>query len=366
MEGKKTPLFATHQECGAKIVEFGGWLMPVQYSGIIEEHNAVRNKAGIFDVSHMGEFQVRGVEAVAFINAVVTNDISQLAVSQILYTAMCYPDGGVVDDLLVYRLGEQDFLLVVNAGNIDKDFEWLQQNTTGFSITLEDVSESTAEIALQGPASVAILSRLTKEDLSDLGYYWLKQKVMVAGVCCLVSRTGYTGEDGFELYCSAGEVVTLWNALLTAGKEDGLIPAGLGARDTLRFEACLPLYGHELSPEITPLEAGLKPFVKLEKADFIGRSVLAAQYEAGVCRRIVGLEMIGRGIARAGHTCISEGKAIGFVTSGTFAPTLGKNLALALLNIEFVAIGTPIQVDIRGKQVDAVVITKPFYRRSRK
>jgi aminomethyltransferase len=226
--------------------------------------------------------------------------------------------------------------------------------------------ESTGEIALQGPASAAILSRLTKEDLSDLGYYWLRQEVTVAGVCCLVSRTGYTGEDGFELYCSADDVVTLWHALLNAGKQDGLISAGLGARDTLRFEACLPLYGHELSPTITPLEAGLKPFVKFDKADFIGRSVLAAQYEAGVSHRIVGLEMVGRGIARAGHICMSEGLAIGVVTSGTFAPTLGKNLALALVNIEFVTLGTPIQVDIRGKQVDAVVIAKPFYRRIRK
>jgi aminomethyltransferase len=366
VDGRKTPLYESHQESGAKIVEFGGWLMPVQYSGIIEEHHAVRTKAGLFDVSHMGEFIVKGAEAATFINTVITNDVRQLAVGQILYSPMCYADGGVVDDLLVYRLGEEEYLLVVNAGNIEKDFEWLEQHRADFRIELENLSDKIAEVALQGPAANAILSRLTEVNLADINYYWLKQDVMVAGVRCLISRTGYTGEDGFEIYCSAGEAVTLWRAILEAGKDYGLIPAGLGARDTLRFEACLPLYGHELSAAVTPLEAGLKPFIKFEKGEFIGSGALNAEYQTGVQRKLVGLEMTGRGIARAGHVCMIDGKSIGIVTSGTYAPTLGKNLALALLDIAYTTIGTPVQVDIRGKLVDAVVAAKPFYRRNKK
>lgn len=365
MEGKKTPLYDSHVASGAKIVEFGGWLMPVQYSGIIEEHRAVRTKAGLFDVSHMGEFVVRGADAAKFINRVVTNDVRQIAVEQILYTPMCYADGGVVDDLLIYRLGENEYWLVVNAGNIEKDFAWLRQHQADFNVELADISDQTAEVALQGPAAEAILSRLTAAKLSEIGYYRLKQDVDVAGIRCLISRTGYTGEDGFELYCQADSVAALWQAILEAGKESGLIPAGLGARDTLRFEAGLPLYGHELSPEITPLEAGLKPFVKLDKADFIGLAALSAQYQTGVQRKVVGLEMTGRGIARAGHVCMADGKAIGQVTSGTFAPTLEKNLALALLDMQHNAVGTTIQVDIRGKLVDAIVVAKPFYRRNK-
>lgn len=365
MKGKKTPLYDSHLANGAKIVEFGGWLMPVQYSGIIEEHHVVRTKAGLFDVSHMGEFVVKGTDATDFINTVVTNDVRQIAVEQILYTPMCYADGGVVDDLLVYRLGEQEYWLVVNAGNIEKDFAWLQQHQADFNIELENISDQTAEVALQGPAANTILSHLTTVNLSEIGYYWLKQDVDIAGIRCLISRTGYTGEDGFEVYCQAGDVAALWQTILEVGRESGLLPAGLGARDTLRFEAGLPLYGHELSPEITPLEAGLKPFVKFDKGDFIGSAALNAQYQTGVQRKVVGLEMIGRGIARAGHICMADGKAIGEITSGTFAPTLGKNLALALLDIQYNAVETTIQVDIRGKLVDAKVVAKPFYRRNK-
>jgi len=237
VDGRKTPLYDSHQESGAKIVEFGGWLMPVQYSGIIEEHHAVRTKAGLFDVSHMGEFIVKGAEAATFINTVITNDVRQLAVGQILYSPMCYADGGVVDDLLVYRLGEEEYLLVVNAGNIEKDFEWLEQHRGDFLIQLENLSDKIAEVALQGPAANDILSRLTEVNLADINYYWLKQDVMVAGVRCLISRTGYTGEDGFEIYCSAGEAVRLWRAILEAGKGYGLNPSGLGTKDTLAVGA---------------------------------------------------------------------------------------------------------------------------------
>lgn len=366
MEGKKTPLYAAHLESGAKVVEFGGWLMPVQYSGIIEEHHAVRTKAGLFDVSHMGEFVVKGPDSAAYINSVITNNVNNLSIGQILYTPMCYPEGGVVDDLLVYRLSEQEYLLVVNAGNIEKDYSWLGKQRASFAVEMEDISENTGEIALQGPASELILNSIADVDLTGLAYYWLKQGVMVAGVRCLVSRTGYTGEDGFELYCTAADTVKLWQALLDAGKAYGLAPAGLGARDTLRFEACLPLYGHELSATITPLEAGLKPFVKFDKEYFNGQDSLSSQLNDGLKRKIVGLEMTGRGIARAGHVCMVDGKTIGEVTSGSFAPTFSKNLALALLDIEYTTPGTVIQVDIRGKQVEAIVIPKPFYRRSKK
>lgn len=366
MEGRKTPLYESHLKQGAKMVEFGGWLMPVQYSGIIDEHHAVRSKAGLFDVSHMGEFIVEGDDSAAFINYVITNDVNNLAIGQILYTPMCYPDGGVVDDLLVYRLGAQKYLLVVNAGNIEKDFAWLKQHGAKFAVHLANISDDTGEVALQGPAAENILSALTETKLKDISYYWLKQDVMVAGVKCLISRTGYTGEDGFELYCAAADAVKLWNALLEAGRDYGLVPAGLGARDTLRFEACLPLYGHELAETITPLEAGLKPFVKFEKGNFNGSATLSSQYQHGVKRKIVGLEMTGRGIARAGHICLVDGKSAGVITSGTFAPTLGKNLALALLDSRHTAPGTTLHVDIRGKQVEAVVIAKPFYRRNKK
>lgn len=365
LQGKKTPLYDLHLESGAKVVEFGGWLMPVQYSGIIEEHHAVRKHAGLFDVSHMGEFMVSGPHAETFINSVITNDVKRLAVNQILYSPMCYPNGGVVDDLLVYRLGEQEYLLVVNAGNIDKDFAWLEEQNKTVQANLKNVSDSTAELALQGPKAETILGKLTDTPLSDLAYYWLKQNVVVAGISCLVSRTGYTGEDGFELYCSDKDAQTLWRAIMQAGSQDGLVAAGLGARDTLRFEAALPLYGHELSPDITPLEAGLKPFVKLDKEYFLGHDALKAQYEAGVKRKIVGLEMVGRGIARAGYACFANEDQIGTVTSGSFCPTLGKNMALALLNEKYIQVGTAVEVDIRGKKVEAVVIAKPFYRRSR-
>lgn len=363
MTEKKTPLYDVHLASGAKVIEFGGWLMPVQYSGILEEHRAVRTAAGLFDVSHMGEVAVSGPEAASFINHLVTNDISLLNVNQAMYSPMCYPDGTVVDDLLIYRLGEQEYLLVINAGNIDKDVAWIKQQAAGYQAELKNLSDTMAQLALQGPKAATILQTLIDTDLQDLKYYWFWQGMNINGISCLISRTGYTGEDGFELYCPAEAAAALWQALIKAGEPYGLIPVGLGARDTLRFEAALPLYGHELSDRITPLEAGLDIFVKLAKEGFTGWEALAAQKQQGVTRRLAGLEMTGRGIARAGYPCVADGKVIGTVTSGSFAPTLGKNLALALLDIAYVQPGTAVGVEIRGNAVDAVVVKKPFYRR---
>lgn len=363
MTEKKTPLYDVHLASGAKVIEFGGWLMPVQYSGILEEHRAVRTAAGLFDVSHMGEVAVSGPEAASFINHLVTNDISLLNVNQAMYSPMCYPDGTVVDDLLIYRLGEQEYLLVINAGNIDKDVAWIKQQAAGYQAELKNLSDTMAQLALQGPKAATILQTLIDTDLQDLKYYWFWQGMNINGISCLISRTGYTGEDGFELYCPAEAAAALWQALLKAGEPYGLIPVGLGARDTLRFEAALPLYGHELSDRITPLEAGLDIFVKLAKEGFTGWEALTAQKQQGVTRRLAGLEMTGRGIARAGYPCVADGKVIGAVTSGSFAPALGKNLALALLDIAYVQPGTAVGVEIRGNAVDAVVVKKPFYRR---
>ena len=365
MTEKKTPLYDVHVASGAKIVEFGGWLMPVQYAGILEEHRAVREAAGLFDVCHMGEVAVIGPEATQFINCLVTNDISRLAINQAMYSPMCYPNGGVVDDLLIYRRGEEDYLLVINAGNIEKDVAWMEEQAKGFRLELTNISSDIGEIALQGPKGQEILQTLVTADLQEMKYYWFWQNVTVKGIDCLISRTGYTGEDGFELYCSSAQAPALWDILLEAGKPFGLVAAGLGARDTLRFEAALPLYGHELSPEITPLEAGLNFAVKLDKEGFIGKEALVAQKSAGVTRKVIGFEMIGRGIARAGYKCFADGKEIGLVTSGSFAPTLGKNLGLALLDIDYMQPGSTIGVQIREKVIDAVVIKKPFYQRGK-
>lgn len=366
MEGKKTPLYQTHVEAGAKIVEFGGWLMPVQYSGIIEEHHAVRKKAGLFDVSHMGEFSVKGKDALAFLQKVVTNDVGAMDEGQVQYTPMCYPDGGTVDDLLIYKIADGHYFLVVNAGNMEKDWGWLNDNKEGFSVELENLSEQTALLALQGPLAEKILGTLTAAELPEVGYYRFLTAAQVAGASVMLSRTGYTGEDGFEIYCRNDDVVPLWHAILEAGASDGILPAGLGCRDTLRFEACLPLYGHELSPEITPVEAGIGMFVKPDKGDFTGKEVLAAQKKDGVSRRIAGFAMVDRGIARADYPVLVDGKVIGWVTTGSVAPTVGKNLGLALIAKEYGQPGQAINIEIRGKLAAAEIIAKPFYKREGK
>jgi aminomethyltransferase len=363
---EKTPLYETHLKYGGKIVEFGGWLLPVQYGGILAEHRAVREKAGLFDVSHMGEVSVKGPEALAYLQKVVTNDVAKMADTQVQYSPMCYPGGGTVDDLLIYRYGPEDYLLVINAANIAKDWDWFRDNSAGFNVKLANLSAETAELALQGPAAQAILAKLTAAPLDRLGYYWFLPTAEVAGRRVMVSRTGYTGEDGFEIYCRPEDAAALWEAVMEAGEPLGLAPAGLGCRDTLRFEACMPLYGHELSPTISPVEAGLTRFVRLDKGDFNGRAVLAAQLQAGPQRKIAGFALTERGVARAEYPVLADGRQIGTVTTGSYAPTLDKNLGMALVEAAYAKPGTGFAVEIRGKAVAAEVIPRPFYKREGK
>jgi len=272
---KRTPLYEIHQRHGGKMIDFGGWELPVQYTGIIQEHHMVRGKAGIFDVSHMGEIEITGAKAQEFTRYLMTNDVTKLKDKQVQYTLMCYPDGGVVDDLLVYRFSEQHYLLVVNASNTDKDYQWILSHAPEV-IQVANVSEQYAQIAVQGPKAQEILQKISDTDLSQIRFFWFEPQVKMAGIECMVSRTGYTGEDGFEIYLPAAQAAELWEKIIEAGGEN-IVPAGLGARDTLRFEAKLPLYGQELGPDITPLEAGLSTFVKLDSGDFIGRDALLKQ-----------------------------------------------------------------------------------------
>lgn len=363
-QGKRTPLYEVYREYGAKTIDFGGWEMPVQFSGILAEHEAVRTRAGLFDVSHMGEVVVRGKDALANIQRWITNDAARLTVGQALYSPMCREDGGCVDDLLVYKKGEEEYLLVVNAANTAKDVAWMKEHSCG-EVEIRDVSAEVALLALQGPRAARILERACDAEIKGLKYYHFLPSVRVAGIPVLLSRTGYTGEDGFELYLSAEKAVALWHALMQAGEEEGVVPAGLGARDTLRLEACLPLYGHELTEEITPLEAGLAPFVRLEKGNFLGRDALAKQKTEGVPRKLVGVEMVERGVPRAQYQVQAQGQTIGVVTSGTYAPTLQKNIALALLQANDAVEGREVDVIIRGKPVRGVIVPKPFYKRKK-
>ncbi|OPZ64235.1 MAG: Aminomethyltransferase [Firmicutes bacterium ADurb.Bin506] len=362
---RKTPLYDAHVAAHGRIIDFGGWALPVQYSGILEEHRAVRERAGLFDVSHMGEILITGPGANAAINRLITNDCSAIAVHQVMYSPMCYPGGGVVDDILIYRINESDYWLVVNASNTAKDFEWITSNITDPNVKATNLSDTVAQLAIQGPLAQSVLARICDADLDLIKFYWCRPDVTVAGCKCMVSRTGYTGEDGFEIYCDPKDAIHVWNSLLEAGAADGLVPAGLGARDTLRFEAGMPLYGHELSPEISPLEAGLGYFVKLDAGDFIGRDALAKQKASGVSRRVVGLDITGRGVAREHFNVLTpNGEAAGFVTSGVFSPTLNRALAMALVDIAYAKAGTELAIDIRGKAVPATVIKTPFYKKA--
>ena len=330
---KQTPLFETYKKSGAKVIDFGGWELPVQFSSILEEHEAVRTEAGLFDVSHMGEVLVEGKDAESYINYLVTNDVTKISINQAQYTAMCYPDGGTVDDLLVYKLENEKYLLVINAANIEKDYEWMKQHVKG-EMTLQNISNDIAQLAIQGPKAEGILQKLTDTRfIRNWLHFNLPNMSHLDGITdVLVSRTGYTGEDGFELYLAADQAEALWEKLLEAGSEEGLKPCGLGARDTLRLEARLALYGQELSSDISPLEAGIGFAVKLKKeSDFIGKDALIAQKEAGLKRKIVGIEVTGRGIPRHGYKVVSEdGEEIGVVTSGTQSPSLKKSIGLAL------------------------------------
>ncbi|WJH28067.1 glycine cleavage system aminomethyltransferase GcvT [Paenibacillus sp. CC-CFT742] len=362
----RTPLYPLYQQYeGVRCIDFGGWELPVQFSGIQKEHEAVRERAGLFDVSHMGEFTVQGEQAEAFLQKLTTNDVTTLVPGQAQYTLMCYPDGGVVDDLLVYKLEDQHYMLVVNASNIDKDWAWLQEHmVSGVSMTND--SAETALLALQGPLAADIIGKVTDTDISVIEPFRFVQNAEVCGVKLLLSRTGYTGEDGFELYVQADQAAAVWNGLMEAGADNGLVPAGLGARDTLRFEAKLPLYGQELSPTISPLEAGVGMFVKLNAGPFIGHEALLQQKNDGPARKLVGIEVLERGIPRPHYPIYAEDVQIGEVTTGTQSPTLKRNLGLALINSQYAALGTPLEIEIRGKKLKAEVVKTPFHKRTRK
>ncbi|WP_058302081.1 glycine cleavage system aminomethyltransferase GcvT [Gorillibacterium timonense] len=365
---KQTPLYPLYSAVeGARCIDFGGWELPVQFSGIQAEHDAVRDRAGLFDVSHMGEVYVSGKDAEAYLQKLTVNDVTRLADGAAQYSLMCYPDGGTVDDLLVYKLNAEAFLLVLNASNLEKDIEWLTRHLEG-DVTLNDQSDRTALLALQGPLAELILTKLAAEPdrVRALKPFTFLAETEVAGVKLLLSRTGYTGEDGFELYVPAEQAGALWTRLLEVGEPEGLVPVGLGARDTLRFEAGLALYGQELSATISPLEAGLARWVKLDKGDFIGREALLRQKEQGVPRKLVGIEMIDRGIPRSHYPLYAIGEPIGEVTTGTRSPSLKRDLGLALVKAEYAELGTEIEIEIRGKRLKAVVIAAPFYKRIRK
>lgn len=362
----KTPLFEHYEKYGGKIVDFAGWALPVEFSTLKEEHQAVRENAGIFDVSHMGEVIIKGEEAEKFLDYLLTNDISVMQGKQISYNLMCYESGTIVDDLIVYKHSKEHYLLVINAGNIEKDLAWINEKGKGFKIEIINTSNETGQLAVQGPKAQKILQGLTKSNLTDIKFFFFENTINFEGIPCLVSRSGYTGEDGFEIYMHKNFVVSLWDKILEAGKDEGLIPCGLGARDTLRFESGLPLYGNELSDEITPLEAGLGFFVKLEKEDFIGKEALVKQKEEGLKRKIVGFEMIDRGIPRHGYEVYSKDKNIGFVTTGYMAPTVNKTIGLAMVDIDHSELGTEFLIAVRNKRLKAKVVNKKFYQKNYK
>ncbi len=379
---RKTALNAVHRQMGAKMVEFNGWDMPVEYPaaigcGIINEHMAVRTGVGIFDVSHMGDIRLAGPQALAAVQHISMNDASRLAVGQAQYSALLYPEGTFVDDVIVHRLGEDEYLLVINAGTREKDFNWVRDNTREFDCAVENLSDDFTQIAIQGPKAVDLLQKMTDADLSAVKFYWVTRgNIVLVNKSArrylgntLIARTGYTAEDGFEIYVPSDEATSawVWNRILEVGKEFGAVPCGLGARNTLRLEGKLPLYGHEISDTINVWEAGLDRFCKMEKPEFVGRAALEKAKPAGVKRILVGLEMTERGIARDGYKVLdAAGREIGYVTSGSPAPFLKKNIALAYVPPEFAAIGTALKVEIRGQGVGAVVVTTPFYKRPKK
>lgn len=363
---KKTPLNALHRSLGGKMVDFGGWEMPVQYAaGVIEEHLATRTRAGLFDVSHMGEIWVEGPGAIDFLNRLTTNDVRKLVDGQAQYSVLTNESGGAVDDLLVYRFGDERFLLVVNAATTGKDWDWITGHAKPDSgVNLRNASADFCQIAIQGPRAQEILQSLTETRLADLKYYHFETG-SVASVESIISRTGYTGEDGFEIYAAPEFAETLWHSLADAGKQFDILPCGLAARNTLRLEAAMSLYGHELSDEISPLEANLGWIVKFDKGDFIGRPALEAQKSDGVRRRIAGFEMREPGIARDGFDVYAGEEKIGYVTSGSPAPYLKKNIGLTLLSSDFAKPGTEIKIDVRGKLIGAEIVPIPFYKRQK-
>lgn len=367
-ELKKTPLNSVHRSMGGRMVDFGGWDMPVQYpAGTIEEHLRTRQHAGLFDVSHMGEIDVRGADAIALVNYLVSNDASKLIDGQAQYSALTTPGGTVVDDLLVYRIAEDELLLVVNAGTTEKDWDWINAHRQSDGATLRNVSSEYCQLAIQGPDAIGILQQLTDLPLAEIKYYHFR-KGEVDSIPAIVSRTGYTGEDGFEVYADASKAEHIWNKILDAGNygtPTGVLPCGLAARNTLRLEAGMALYGHEINEETTLLEANLGWICKLNKGDFIGRDVLAKQKEAGVTRRLIGFEVTERGIARDEQDVVIDGAKVGKVTSGSPAPFLKKNIGMAYVPVASASEGTQIQIDVRGKLVGAQIVKTPFYKREK-
>ncbi|MBI2619157.1 MAG: glycine cleavage system aminomethyltransferase GcvT [Ignavibacteriales bacterium] len=361
---KRTPFYEIHRSLGARLIEFGGYEMPVQYpSGIVQEHLKVRESVGVFDVSHMGEFEVRGRDAQAFLQRMTVNDVSKLSEGKAQYSAMCYDDGGIVDDLLVYHCGDS-YMLVVNASNRAKDFEWLSMHITG-DVTVNDSSDRTALLAVQGPKAPATLQKLTKRVLSAIQYYRFVRDSL-ANVDMMISRTGYTGEVGFELYFEADpkKASEVWNAIFEAGREFDIAPVGLGARDTLRLEMGYCLYGNDIDQTTHPLEAGLGWITKIDKGEFVGRPALVAATNKGLARKLVGFTLPDRNLARHGYELKKNGKSIGQVTSGTFSPTLQKGVGLGFVSPDSAMPGTVLTVDIRGKEIPATVVSLPFVRRS--
>ncbi|MDF2512352.1 MAG: gcvT [Herbinix sp.] len=376
MMDKKTPLYDCHVKAGGKVVPFAGYLLPVQYeTGVIKEHMAVRTAAGLFDVSHMGEVVLRGKDALDNVQRLVTNDCSRMYDGQVKYSPMCNKNGGVVDDLLVYRKKEDEYLIVVNAANRLKDVLWMRQHLEG-EVDFQDISDDIAQLALQGPGAKDILCRICDEAKLPVKYYSFSENVLVAGISCLVSKTGYTGEDGYEIYCNSSDGPKLWDAILEAGnyarnpsedpseEQNLVIPCGLGARDTLRLEAAMPLYGHEMDDSISPLETGLGFAVKLDKPDFIGKSGLLTRGTPKVTR--VGLRITGRGIAREACPVYLGDKLLGTTTSGTHCPYLGNPVAMALLPIKHSEVGTKVEVEVRGRRIEAEIVPLPFYKRNAK
>jgi aminomethyltransferase len=369
---RKTALNPVHRAMGAKMVEFNGWDMPVEYpsvGGIVAEHNAVRNRVGIFDVSHMGDIRLAGPDALEAVQHITMNDAARLAIGQAQYSALLYPQGTFVDDVIVHRLGEQEYLLVINAGTREKDFSWVCENTRQFHCKVENLSDDFTQIAIQGPQGVSLLQKLTDVELSAVKAYWVRRGSVCGLKNILIARTGYTGEDGFEIYVPADQTTSakVWNQVLEAGKEFGGLPCGLGARNTLRLEAKLPLYDHEISDTINVWEAGLDRFCKMEKSEFIGREALEEARSKGLKRILVGLEMIERGIARDGYKVWDESDhEIGYVTSGSYAPFLKKNIGLAYVPWGQGAIGSRVKVEIRGQGVRAQLVPTPFYKRPKK
>lgn len=361
---KKTPLNQLEHGLGGKMIDFGGWELPVQFTSILEEHQAVRERAGLFDVSHMGEIEIRGPQALAFLQKSTCNDVSKLEDGRCQYNGLLYPNAGFVDDILIYRMNANDFFIVVNASNSDKDYEWFSDNSTGFDVKVVNRSDEYAQLALQGPHSESILRKLTDLDLGQIKYYRFARG-KVDGVDAIVSRTGYTGEDGFEVYVAPEHATRIMKRILEAGSEFGILPCGLGARDTLRLEAKMALYGNDIDHSTTPFEADLGWIVKLEKGDFLGRDVLQREKAEGVRRKLVGFEMTDRGIGRHGYSVVQGGEEVGIVTSGTHSPTLKKAIGMAYVPPGLSSVGSELSILIRGKETRARVVPTPFYKRQK-